>query len=410
MARIRIYIGRHLCTAPRAQKEADALAGGGHVVSVHGIAYRADFSARDKVLAARQPWTWEPAADYTSPSSKLSWFFTRMRHRLAREWFALTELITSNVWGYANHVLARHAFQNPADLTIVHTEGGIWFGAALQDAGYRVGVDFDDWFSHDLTAAEQRGRPVARLEILERRMLTKCIYASTTSHALADAMSTELGAPKPAVIYNTFPSGPEPVRDSNRDRATPIRLHWFSLVIGPNRGLETLFTALPAVHGSWELHLRGEVTPAYRATLLARVPGELHSRISFSPTIAAAELAKALATYDIGLALEVSEIPSRNLTITNKFFHYLQAGLVIVASDTAGHREGLALAPAAGDLFTAGQADALAATLNKWTTNPALLPPARHAARHAFVHHFAQELQAGLYLERAAAALTQSRS
>lgn len=405
MARIRIYIGRHLCTAPRAQKEADALAAAGHQIAVHGVAYRADFSARDVALAAGRAWSWEPAADFTLGQRRRAWWIARLRHRLAREWFARTGRVTAEVWGYANNALARHALWQPADLTIVHFEGGLWFGEQLLRAGHRVGVDFEDWFSRDLAPGQRYGRPVAELERLERRYLQASTYAFTTSRALALAMGHALGAPTPEVLYNTFPAGAEPAPVPARTAGQPVRLNWFSLVMGPERGLETLFDALPSVTGEWELHLRGESTPAYRQSLLSRIPAALHPRICFHPTVAAAELPAALATCDVGLALEVSAIPSRNLTITNKFFHYLQAGLAIVASDTAGHREGLELAPGAGQLFAAGQADALARALNYWTAVPDGIDAARQAARAAFVRHLAHEHQAGRYAARAALAL-----
>lgn len=401
MARIRIYIGRHLCTAPRPQKEADALAAEGHEVSVHGVAYRADFNARDSSLAAGKPWTWSPVIDFTS--RPLAWRLARFRHRAAREWFARTGRIAGDVWGYAHARVARHALNHPADLTLFHTEGGLAIARDLLRRGRRVGVDFEDWFSRDLTLPQRRGRPVAELAALEQNLQRATPYALATSRSMADAMALENTAPAPAVIYNTFPAGAEPLLPTTPP--APVSLHWFSLVIGPDRGLETLFDALPAVRGDWTLHLRGECAPAYRAALLDRLPAPLRTRIHFVPTIPAGELPAALARHDIGLALEVSAIPSRNLTLTNKFFHYLQAGLAVVASDTAGHREGLAHAPDAGTLFPAGDIAALTAALNAWTTQPERLPAARRAARAAFIRTFAHELQAPRYSTLAAAAL-----
>lgn len=403
MARIRIYIGRHLCTAPRPQKEADALAAAGHEVSVHGMAYRADFSARDAEIARGRAWRWEPAADFARPGRRVAWLLARLRHRLAREGFARTGIVTAEVWGYATGRLAAHALRAPADLTLVHSEGGLWFAERLLRRGRRVGVDFEDWFSRDLTPAQRVGRPVARLEDLERRLLRTTPYALAPSRAMAGAMAAALEAPAPSVIHNTFAAGAGPAISPAADR--PVSLHWFSLVLGPERGLETLCDALPSVSGPWELVLRGESEPGYRAALLARLPEALRARVRFSPTVPAADLPAALAAHDVGLALEVGDIPSRDLTITNKFFHYLQAGLAIAASDTAGHREGLALAPGAGGAFRHGDAGALAALLDRWTRDPAALLAARRAARAAFVSRLAHEHQADRYAALAARAL-----
>lgn len=405
MARIRIYIGRHLCTAPRAQKEAEALASVGHKVSVHGLAYRSDYSQRDANLMAGRNWSWSPVADFSRPARRLSWLLARLRHRLSREWYTYTGRVLADVWGYANHALAAHARRDPADLTIVHAEGGLWFAEKLLCTGHRIGVDFEDWFSRDLTPAQRTGRPVNELAQLERRLLQATPYVFTTSHALAQAMATELGAPAPAVIHNTFPLGPTPPEPIAVAEDQPVRLHWFSLVLGPERGLENLFTALPTVKGRWELHLRGDSTPTYRHRLLALLPESLRAQISFHSTVEARQLPTVLQTYDIGLALEVSAIPSRNLTITNKFFHYLQAGLAIVASDTAGHREALALAPGAGIVFAPGDPAALSTALNQLCTDPVRLLACRHHAAESFRTRAAHEHQSGLYAERAALAL-----
>ena len=408
MARIRIYLGRHLCTAPRPQKEADALAAAGHEVSVHGMAYRADFAARDAALASGRAWRWQPAADFTAPGRRFAWLTARLRHRLAREVFARTGRVLPDIWGYAHGALAAHALRDPADLTIVHAEGGLALAEQLHRTGHPVGVDFEDWFSRDLTPAQRRGRPVARLEQLEQTLLRVTPYALAPSRAMAEAMAAAHAAPAPSVIHNTFPAGPEPAIHRADDR--PVSLHWFSLVLGPERGLETLFDALPAVPGRWELVLRGEAAPDYRAALLSRLPTSLHDRIQFSPTIPAADLPAALARHDVGLALETSRIPSRDLTITNKFFHYLQAGLAVAASDTAGHREGLAAAPGAGATFPTGDSAALAALLARWTGDTAALLAARRAARAAFRERLAHEHQAGLYTELATRALAPRRA
>lgn len=403
MARIRIYIARHLCTAPRPQKEADALAAAGHEVSVHGVSFEAESARRDGEIARGRPWRWKPIADFSRPNRAPSWLAARLRHRLARDWFTLTGRVTAGVWGYAQSALFAHALQNPAELTIVHSEGGLAIAAELRQRGHRVGVDFEDWFSRDLPPGQRSGRPVERLAELESELLHATPYATTTSRALAKAMAEEYRSPAPAVIYNSFSRGPEPELQPAAGR--PVALHWFSQVIGPGRGLETLMSALPRLEFAWELHLRGHCDPTYHRELVALLPTALHPRLNFHPTVPAAELAAAVARHDIGLILEDSAIPSRNLTITNKFFHYLQSGLAVVASATDGNEEGLAQAPHAGAIFPSGDASALAAELNRLGNNPDSLLAARRAARQAFVSGLAHEHQAARYAELAATAL-----
>lgn len=407
MARIRIYIARHLCTAPRPQKEATALAAAGHEVSIHGIAYRRDFAARDRDLAAGQAWRWEPVADFSRRTVTFAWWWARLLHRRAKQAYTRRGAISAPLWSVGNERLRCHAHTHPADLMIAHAEGSLWFARELQQSGVRVGVDFEDWFSEDLTSAQRRGRPVEALRELERHFLQTTPYALTTSHALAGAMARAYDGVAPAVIYNTFPESippPPPLPVDGR----PVRITWFSLVLGPERGLEALIAALPALGGDWELHLRGEANPAYVAALLDPLPRLLRDRVHLLPTVPARQLADVLATSDIGAALDVSTISSRNLTITNKLFHYLQSGLAVVASDTAGHREVIAGHADCGTIFPAGNSAALAAALNSWLKDPAALLRARRAARTAYLTRFAHEQQQHRYAELAGQALSPS--
>ena len=43
--------------------------------------------------------------------------------------------------------------------------------------------------------------------------------------------------------------------------------------------------------------------------------------------------------YDLGLAAEIGETPNRNISLTNKLFTYLLAGVPILASDIDAHTQ-----------------------------------------------------------------------
>jgi glycosyltransferase involved in cell wall biosynthesis len=95
------------------------------------------------------------------------------------------------------------------------------------------------------------------------------------------------------------------------------------------------------------------------------------------------ELPERIAEHDIGFAGETTAIRSRDLTATNKIFQYLQSGLAVVASDTAGQREVASLAGVGVRLFRANDAEDLATKLVELTENAALLRENRESARLA---------------------------
>lgn len=408
MARIAIYVGRHLCTAPRPCKEADALAAAGHIVTVHGLWSDPRLVARDEALLANRVWKFTPYADCRPDvlRRRWRWWRVRARNRVARELFLRAGRITADIFGYGTAALVAHADKGEADLTLFHSEGGLWAAQRLHRVGRRAGMDFEDWFSRDLSPAKRAGRPIAALAQLESAALRFGPYVLATSHAMADALADAYAGPKPAVIYNTFPIADTPPIHSVAVDPQRVSLHWFSLFLGPDRGLETLFAALPALQENWELHLRADDPGHYAAHLAASLPERLRSRVHFSPTVSNAELPARIAGHDIGLALDVSHIPSRNLTVTNKLFQYLQAGLAVVASDTAGHAEILGPARDVGELFAAGDAVSLAAALRRLCADPARLAAAKQAARRAGETIFAHERQAPLYAELAERALS----
>ena len=110
------------------------------------------------------------------------------------------------------------------------------------------------------------------------------------------------------------------------------------------------------------------------------MPDELRSRVFVHPSVPADELPARIAEHDIGFAGELSEIPSRDLTATNKIFQYLQGGLAVVASDTAGQKEVAALAGTAVATYRSGSASDLQKRLSELTGSAKQLAAAKAAA------------------------------
>lgn len=387
MARINIYIGRHVCTAPRAIKEADALGAAGHDVCVCGLWSDPRLVARDRALLRTRAWRFVPFADCRPETSGgyWRWWRLRMASRLAREWFSRTGRVTPDLFGYGTRSLANHARRHVAELAIFHSEGGLWAAAQLRRRGRRVGVDFEDWFSRDLPACARRHRPIAALSDLEAAALRTDTYVLAASEAVSAGFAAAFGRRAAAVVYNLFP--PEPAAPVlERDRIDPAKcsFHWFSQTIGEGRGLECLFDALGQVRGSWELHLRADDPHGFLQYLVGRLPPSLQPQVHLHPTVTNAHLAARIAQHDVGLALEPASSPNNDLTVSNKLFQYLQAGLAVAASDTTGHREVLGQIAGNDMLFPIGDASALARLLDRYLSDRSALAHARRIAHEGY--------------------------
>jgi glycosyltransferase involved in cell wall biosynthesis len=348
-------------------------------------------------------WRFEPIIDF-QPTHCLKNWAIRLQGRLAKERFQRFGTFSPALLGSGAKAMLNAARQARADLTIVHSEAGLWVGNQLLDEGFRVGVDFEDWFSEDLLPEARAARPIAKLKELESCLVGECTYCLTTSHTLAEALAEAYQAAKPTVIYNAFPwAEREQIEDQKRDRHNPNlpSLHWFSQTIGPGRGLETLFQALPHLSIPVEIHLRGNYPESYRQRLESQVPFGWRDRLFIHPTVPNGELLSRIAEHDIGLALEYTDVPSRNLTVTNKLFQYLQAGLAMIATDTAGQREILSQRPAIGRLIPSHNPLALAQALEDLLQTPEKLSAAKAAALQAAKEQFCWESQVNKLLQAA---------
>lgn len=327
-------------------------------------------------------------------------------HRL-RMWIA-RRLVRFAGWQVASTLgpirpILQAARRSPANLTIVHNEAPFWVGAKLLTEGRKVAADFEDWYSEDLLPEARRFRPLRLLRRLERELLHRAAYTSTTSHALASALVQEFGGNEPTVITNSFP---RQVLPSSLIVGNPPAFFWFSQTIGPGRGLEEFLRAWENVQRPSRLVLLGQCDPQFAALLRSLAPSKTGNAIEFLPLVSPAELPAVIARYDYGLALEKSSPPSRDLTITNKVLQYLNAGLAVVASDTSGQREVFAQRADIGALVALDQPNTLRKQLDELLAAPGRLPAMKAASRQAAHDVFSWEAQSPTLLRLAEQALT----
>lgn len=367
--KILIITNGALCRNPRVLKEATTLGLAGHDVRVLNVRNHAPSVAIDAGLQRDAPFRVE-SLDGLARSA-------RLRGRLAREAVRRLGWQSPEALGPCSALLRRARAAN-ADLTIVHNEVAHVIGTQLVADGRRVAADLEDWHSEDLLPADRAHRPLRLIRETEAFLLRHAVHTTTTSHALAAALHQRHGGRRPHVITNSFPLQPCPVAHGPGE--TPA-FFWFSQTIGPGRGLESFLAAWSRTVLPSRVVLLGDVRPEYRAALQQLLPADRRAALAFLPPVTPAELPALIARHHVGLALEDAVIRNRDLTITNKILQYLNAGLALVASDTAGQREVLAHAPDAGVIVDAAQTDAFAAQLDALLRDQDALVLRQRAAR-----------------------------
>ena len=397
-ARITLLTSGPLCRNPRVLKEAETLARAGHDVTVVTIAYHRRFEAYDEDLL--QGTTYHKIAldrVSTRPAIRLISFFERSLAYILRS----TRIEHPAALG-PYYALRRLVLSIPADLVIAHTELPFCIAADLLKKGRAISVDYEDWHSRDLLPDARSNRPLQLLIHTEAVLLRSARHTTTTSLALATALAKTYEGPAPAVVPNTFKLSPRP--DPAYREAVPS-FFWLSQTIGPGRGLEAFIAAWTLTRSPSRLVLLGDISDNYRATLTSLLSPSHLARFSILPLVAATELPALIGRHHIGLALEPVEPASRNLTITNKIFHYLDAGLAILATPTAGQREVFALDPSIGLMDDLSTPADLSSKLDVLLSNPDRLADMGNAARRLAQTHFCWEKNSHTLLGAVAHAL-----
>ena len=388
--KILVLSALHLCRNPRVVKEATTLGRAGYDVTVMTVSASARYESMDRELERGLPFrrvTLDLAG--SSHAKRLGNILSRGATKFARSALKHVRIESPQALGPA-YGLRAMARQFPADLTIAHTEIPMWAARSLIRNGRRVAVDFEDWYSEDLLDADRRSRPLRLLRHAEHYALHHTVYASVTSESMAETLAEHFRCPKPIVLRNTCPLQPRTRLDRPNGDEPPAFI-WFSQTVGPGRGLEMFLSAWTQTLIPSRVVLLGDVRPGYRQHLLANIAADHRDRVVFIPPVAPDELPDRLTAFDVGLALEPHWPRNKFVTTGNKIFHYLSAGLAIVATDTAGQTEIMRAAPDAGLLIAAHETMQLAAQLDALLADRAKLRECQSAARAAAVEKFCWE-------------------
>lgn len=334
-----IFTQSPLCRAPRVVKEANVYARAGYKVTVFGLWSDPDLLKKDRRLleATIQYKAGVDLLDVTSFKARK----IRIVRRIGRELVKGLQIETMAALGYDFKGYLTRLKNEAADLYIGHEELSMALAEQLIKEGKNVAFDFEDWHSMDLLPKDRAYRPLRLIERLERFILTNATYTYTTSQAMALAMCDKYNTKPAKVIYNSFPASERNVitEGAHKDRMDLKlpSLYWFSQVISEGRGLELLFQALKLTKTPCQLHLRGHVAPAYRDFLKSNVPP--HVQLFLHEVVPYHVLLSRIMEHDLGIAFEEDYPENKNLTISNKIFHYLQAGVAVLATETAGQKE-----------------------------------------------------------------------
>ncbi|MGA2687133.1 MAG: glycosyltransferase [Candidatus Korobacteraceae bacterium] len=388
---------------PRLLREADLLSQS-HEVRVVCAGAGRGFAEADTRLLARRSWklqrTDSARADWMpSEAGRMQSVMVRGRRRLAEAAFSYVKTTGLAEYSCCSTLgeLRRLASAESAHWFIAHTQPVLPAAAATAKRwNAKLGFDCEDLLS------ETGDRFCEAIRLIERKYFAACDYVSATSQHMANYLVNTYGIAPPVVLYNVFPlslaQGMSP--PTLRPTAPRLRLHWFGQTIGPDRGLQDVFAACSGLSELVEIHLRGRVSEEHRAVLLGEAARcGVASCLHFHPRVDHDDLIRSMAEYDVGLALERVQHRNYSLTVTNKVFAYLLAGLAVVATDTPGQREVMSQAPEAGALYATEVVTGLREILETWIRDREKLRRAQQAAWEAARSRFCWDIEQRKFLE-----------
>jgi glycosyltransferase involved in cell wall biosynthesis len=215
--------------------------------------------------------------------------------------------------------------------------------------------------------------------VLESKYLPNCSLVITSSEEIADALVQEYGISRPLPLYNVPRIEPSlPPKETEK-----FTLYWRNSVIGlGQRGLDEALLALLQLPKDITLHLQGRQPIDGGERLQNRIAElDITERIIFHPPYLPEEAINMATPYSVGLCLERKGIRNHDLTVSNKMFDYMMAGLSVIASDLPSLRHIIDKSKG-GLLFEAGSAADLAKQIMILYNNRSLLQDLSTNARN----------------------------
>ena len=391
----------HLTNNPRVYKEAVSLANAGYDVSIVTLLINNEIYQSDLKLLKDYKIDYSHSVNLLPGQvSSLKLLYSKSVRKSAQLLSRYFKIETPETLSYNVTELLHKAEGTNADLYIGHNEPGLWAGVQLLKKNRNVAFDFEDWYSRDYLVP---GRAIKLLARLENEALQKGIYVSTTSEAMANALSKEYNSTKPEVIYNAFNKDELHNSVPKLEERNYLSLYWFSQSIGPGRGLEQIIDAINLVNDKIAINLRGNIYEDFKTYLQSKLI-KPHKMFFLDP-VSPSQLINSMKDYDMGLSLELDYPPSRYLTVTNKILHYLLAGVPVLASNTAGQREIASMSQGAVEIINLNDPQKTADKISYFLNNRQRLITMREQAIKVSGQKFNWEVQEKIFLSHVEQAL-----
>ena len=327
--RIAIVSTKQPGTNPRMRKNADALSEAGFDVLVlyaHNTPW-ADLT--DQELFARVQWRHQRVGGHPKVD-KTRFFVNRVKRKLGK-WTGNTDLLfcpAANAYlnalqRFNPHLVLGH---NPGALPVLNQWTNMTGGPVLFDA--------EDHHSGECPTGSREQRRMAEFE---QRHLSEIQWMTAASPLIGSAYLERFPHLHVATVNNAFDTRLQP--GFNALPHAPLKLIWFSQVVGPDRGIQQVLRHLSTLKKlRMDITLVGSCDADTKGAIEACVTSNLH-RIHWMPPCSEPDLMRVIAEHHIGLAIEPGFSPNNLIARSNKLYTYPLCGCWTLASRTVGQNQ-----------------------------------------------------------------------
>ncbi len=237
---------------------------------------------------------------------------------------------------------------------------------------------FDCHEIHAEMPHEQSDVERAGIRSAQRLCLPQAALVSAASPQAAEYIERDCGIQGVLPLLNSAPL--EEI--TPHEQGSEFTLYWRNSTIDLGmRGLDDVLNAMPLLPRDVILYLQGHPSLSHKGRAEGRIRElGIQDRVRILPPFRMHEAVRTAVPYSAGLSLESPASINLNLTTSNKFFEYAMAGLAIVSTKTAGHRD-LVTSAQLGLLYESGDAEDLARQIRRLYDDRALLASMRANAR-----------------------------
>ncbi len=336
--RVLFLLSGNISTTPRAKKVLEYLEHKGICVDLVMFSRGENWKHLDKDYLSRHnvSWVYLP---FSRKDDYIIWVLSTGLHKLSGQIKYANNTLQAIASSKANSIffLKRNVLKAHDYDLVIGFSSMLWPAYEMaKKLNVPFSFDMEDYHPLENIYHADKESEIRRRERLLTDLLPKAAfvtYAAPMIKAKSDELLSVNGVSTKCseVINNTFNASDfkfAPCSDAK------VQFVWFSQTISYERGLEQILPALNRFAAEIHLTIIGNLDPKFYDDILK----PYDKIITIKPAMAQSELHIELGRYDIGLAIEQTDLLKDNgnkeLCLSNKIFSYLLAGLYIFATNT----------------------------------------------------------------------------